>query len=74
MINFYPYIAPGALVYMFCLFPYWHRVYTVRESQGEKGLFCFGQGKSGKVREACSGQGHNSIFILFHHQGGMYNT
>ena len=40
------------------------RVYTVRESQGEKGLFCFGQGKSGKFREACSGQGQNSIFIL----------
>jgi len=29
-----------------------YRVYTVRESQGEKDLFCFGQGKSGKVRES----------------------
>jgi len=40
------------------------RVYTVRESQGKRVFFCFGQGKSGKVREACSGQGQNNIFIL----------
>jgi len=36
----------------------------IRESQGEKGLFCFGQGTSGKVSEAWSGQGQNIIFIL----------
>ena len=44
-----------------------YRVYTVRESQGEKGLFALvreSQGKSGTVREVCSGQGQNSIFIL----------
>ena len=31
--------------------------------RGER-VFCFGQGKSGNVREACSGQGQNSVFIL----------
>ena len=39
-------------------------VYTVRESQGEKGIFHLGQGKSGKVKETCNGQGKNSIFML----------
>ena len=36
------------------------RVYTVKESQGEKGLFHLGQGKSGKLVMV----GKNSIFIL----------
>ena len=36
------------------------RVYTVRESQGKGSLLLW----SGKVREACNGQGQNSIFIL----------
>ena len=35
-------------------------VYTVKESQGEKGLFHLGQGKSGKLVMV----GKNSIFIL----------
>ena len=30
-----------------------HTIATVREGQGEKGLFHTGQGKSGKVREFC---------------------
>ena len=57
---------------------YVYRVYTVRESQGEKGLFGFGQGKSGKlavvrgkiVFSFCrSGES-----FIFHYQRNMYNT
>ena len=42
------------------LFRFLYKVYTVRESQGEKGLFHLGQGKSGKLVMV----GKNSIFIL----------
>ena len=55
-----------------------NRVYTVRESQGEKGLFCFGQGKSGKlavVRDKITFSFCRSgKSFIFHHQRNMYNT
>ena len=36
-----------------------NRIATVRESQGEKGLFLTGQGKSGNVMEFCKKSGKN---------------
>jgi len=54
------------------------RVYMVRESQGETGLFCFGQGKSeelvvvkGKIAFSFCRSGKS---FIFHHQRTMYNT
>ena len=51
------------------------RVYTVRESQGETDLLCFGQGKSGKLAVvrgniAFSFRRSGESFI-FHHQRNM---